>query len=129
MRRGTGSGVSGWLLLCSLALGLVLMHHAPASEQHMGTMSPPVVASATVSAPAMSPSDGSGRGESHVLMHMCLAVIGAFGAVLALVGAFLGLPRRFGADGGPPARVGLFRTDRPPGGGRTVLTSLCVLRL
>jgi len=125
--------VFGSLLLCLVALGLVLMHHAPA-DHHMGAMSSPKmvsVASATGTAPVISDgSDGPGPGGSHMLMHLCLAVIGVFGAVAALGWVLLGLPRRVVTGSRSPTRLALSRIDRPPGGaGRTVLTSLCVLRL
>ncbi|WP_086838391.1 DUF6153 family protein [Amycolatopsis kentuckyensis] len=123
------------LLLCALALGVVAMHHvgmanaAGATAMHAMADPGPQVAGAPMET-------GSGEhdpglpGGLHDVLHLCLAVLCAAGALLLAVVVFLGASRctvnhrRNGSRGSPgPGR------GRPPDrGGRAILTSLCVLR-
>jgi hypothetical protein len=108
------------ILLCALAFCVVAMHHvSPAS----GMPDTAAVSVSAMQAPAHS--DGHGDGM-HDVLHLCLAVLGAL--LVALV-AFRVLP----AFGTPlfraPGPRGSPRPGRPPDRtGRTILTSLCVLR-
>lgn len=109
-----------WLLLCLLLLGVVGMHHFVAAEHHHETMA--------VEMPMPAPDPGHApESPAHDLIHLCLAVLGAVAGLLLLVlllGVFwpaLRTPRRTR----PVSRV-----DRPPWtSGRSVLSSVCVLRL
>ncbi|MGW7535425.1 hypothetical protein [Amycolatopsis sp. NPDC054798] len=112
------------LLLFALALGVAVMHHVPSpGSGHAMTSQMSVVEAHHAAAPAAD--SGMPAGE-HSMLHLCLAVLYAAGA---LVLGLLAL-RRYtsvklvfdGTRGSPIA-------DRPPDRrGRTVLTSLCVLR-
>lgn len=131
VQQTAGPRAPGCVLVCLLLLGLVLMHHAPAAEHHMGAMGPPAATAAVTAGstcPAGTP-DCPMPGQAHDMLHLCLAVIGTLAGVL-LLGAFLGLVRGIFASPRLSGDVPLPRVDRPPGWpGRTVLTSLCVLRL
>ncbi|GHF08810.1 hypothetical protein GCM10017786_48290 [Amycolatopsis deserti] len=118
-----------WLLLAVVSLALVLMHHVPAD--HGGAAHGPghaVVAMAAASGPAVQPvSDGHPMAD---MLHQCLAVVGQFAAwiLVLLLGAALAhllVSRRTGA------RASSTSGPDPPvrGGGRVILTSVCVLRL
>ncbi|WP_037363431.1 hypothetical protein [Amycolatopsis orientalis] len=109
------------LLLFALALGVAVMHHVPSpGAGHAMTSQVSVVA-----APETVADSGMPAGE-HSMLHLCLAVLYAAGALILGLVAF----RRYEAvravfDGtrGSPA------AGRPPDRrGRDVLTSLCVLR-
>jgi hypothetical protein len=120
------------ILLCALAVGVLAMHHVSLSHGMSDAASAVGTHVAPGSGPEMADSaPGGGSGEHHPnglhdLLHLCLAVLGAAAALLA---AFLGIswpsttfPRISGPRGSP-------RRGRPPdGGGREILTSLCVLR-
>ncbi|MET8849895.1 DUF6153 family protein [Amycolatopsis sp. NPDC004625] len=116
------------LLLCALALGVVAMHHVGMADAAGGTA---IHAMADPGPPAATGS-GSGSGDHdpgglHDVLHLCLAVLCAAGALLLTVVLFLGAARcttkfsRTIGSRGPPGR------GRPPDG-RRILTSLCVLR-
>ncbi|RSM45261.1 hypothetical protein DMA12_14645 [Amycolatopsis balhimycina DSM 5908] len=122
------------LLLCTLAVGVVTMHHVGMASAAGGTAMHAMSASGpqAVTAP---PSAGSGEhdpgmpGGLHDILHLCLAVLCAAGALLLAVAVFLGVSwftttfSRAVRSRGSPSR------GRPPdGGGRSILTSLCVLR-
>ncbi|MEU0880934.1 hypothetical protein ABZ345_20200 [Lentzea sp. NPDC005914] len=99
-----------WVLLCALVFAVVGMHHVAAAETpHAGH---------TMSQQQEQP-------HEHNLLHMCLAVLVA--AAVALTAWFLvrtALPRLAAL----PSEVPLSTPQRPPPGGRSLLTSLCVLR-
>ncbi|OXM67419.1 DUF6153 family protein [Amycolatopsis vastitatis] len=121
------------LLLCALAVGVVAMHHigmANAGSTAMHAMS--AAAPQVVTAP---PAAGSGEHDPgmpdglHDILHLCLAVLCAAGALLLAVAVFLAVSwstttfSRAVRSRGSPSR------GRPPDeGGRDILTSLCVLR-
>jgi hypothetical protein len=122
------------LLLCALAVGVVAMHHvgmanaAGATAMHAVSASGPEVVTSA-------PEPGSGDhepgmpGDLHDVLHLCLAVLCAAGALLLAVAVFLGVSwftttfSRATGSRGSPSR------GRPPDrSGRSILTSLCVLR-
>jgi hypothetical protein len=122
------------ILLCAIAVGVIAMHHVSLSH----CTGDAAASSTTASGPEMAastPGDGSGEQHPgmpnglHDLLHLCLAVLGAAGALLLALVACLGISwlnttfaRTFGLRGSP-------RRGRPPDrGGRGILTSLCILR-
>ncbi len=112
------------LLLFALALGVAVMHHVPSpGAGHAMTSQMSVEAHSALPAPAAE--SGMPAGE-HSMLHLCLAVLYAAGALVLGLLAFRRYPAVkavFDGTRGSPA------TDRPPDRrGRTVLTSLCVLR-
>jgi hypothetical protein len=120
------------ILLCALAVGLLAMHHVHLAH---GMSAAATAAGAHVAPGSGSEMGDSARGGEHHpgmpdgLLHLCLAVLGAAAALLLALVTFLGMswlttafPRSDGPRGSP-------RRGRPPdGGGREILTSLCVLR-
>lgn len=116
MKPSTRATGLRWLLLCLLLLGVVSMHHFVAtSDQH-----PAMAVEMTVP-------DHVPESPAHDLIHLCLAVLGAVAGLLLLV-LLLGVfwpAVRTARRTRPVSRV-----DRPPWtSGRSVLTSVCVLRL
>lgn len=141
MPRDTDTRWRQWLLLCVLSLAVIGMHHlafasarcepcGPHTASH-GTMVVTSLAETAMDsvAPAHSyvdpPTPGPDTG--HDLLHLCLAVLAA-AAGLLLVGLLL-------AFGTPPAALAprwYLRTTgvrRRRTGGRSILTSVCVLRI
>ncbi|MFJ5985629.1 hypothetical protein [Lentzea sp. NPDC092896] len=99
-----------WVLLCALVFSVVGMHHVAAAETPH--------AAHTMSQQQEQP-------HEHDLTHLCLAVLVA--AAVVLLGWFLvrtALPRLAEPVGETPAST----PQRPPPGGRQLLTTLCVLR-
>ncbi|TNC21325.1 hypothetical protein FG385_28705 [Amycolatopsis alkalitolerans] len=119
------------MLLAILALGLVTMHHAPAEHGLPGHGSATVVAMVPGTSPALSAApmpDDHGMGA---MLHECLAVLGqlAFGALLVLLvmAGFGPLSTRCRRR---CPRALARSPDRPASpGGRSLLASVCVLRL
>ncbi len=133
------------LLLFALAVGVVVMHHVPspagahAMAGHLaavempsgttasgtmpgGTMAAPPVAEP---APGLASDPGMPAGE-HSMLHLCLAVLLAAGT---LVVSLFAVGRYSDVAAGPDGARGSPSGDRPPDRrGRTVLTSLCVMR-
>ncbi|GAA3857299.1 hypothetical protein [Amycolatopsis tucumanensis] len=120
-----------WLLLAVVALALVIMHHTPAQHgSDSGTHA--VVAETAVMDVAYSTMIHPDSGDTGMaaMLHQCLAVFGqvAFWAFLLLVGmVFIRLTagrrlvvRSLVAAGPDPPRRG---------DGRSILNSVCVLRL
>ncbi|MGW6442097.1 hypothetical protein [Lentzea sp. NPDC055074] len=102
-----------WVLLCALVFSVIGMHHVAAAETpHAGhTMS--------------HQQEQQEQPHEHDLLHLCLAVLVA--AAVVLLGWFLvrtALPRLEALPGDEPPSA----PARPPPGGRTLLTTLCVLR-
>ena len=122
------------LLLCALAVGVVAMHHVGMANAAGGTTMHAMAAAGpqVVTAPAETSSGGHDPGMPgglHDVLHLCLAVLCAAGALLLAVVVFLGISwftttfSRAANSRGSPSR------GRPPDrGGRGILTSLCVLR-
>ncbi|MEU3641972.1 hypothetical protein AB0E59_01230 [Lentzea sp. NPDC034063] len=99
-----------WVLLCALVFSVVGMHHVAAAETPH--------AAHTMSHQQEQP-------HEHDLTHLCLAVLVA--AAVVLLGWFLvqtALPRLAEPVGETPPST----PQRPPPGGRQLLTTLCVLR-
>lgn len=118
------------VLLCLLALCVTAMHHVSASDGEPVVMPAGVAASMPAADAAVAEHHAPGHGGAHDLLHLCLAVLTTLGGLLLL--ARLLLPRRPGTP--HPARPASSRgspaPDRPPDRpGRTVLASLCVLRV
>jgi hypothetical protein len=99
-----------WVLLCALVFSVVGMHHvAAAASPH---------AEHSVSHEQQEP-------HEHDLLHLCLAVLVA--AAVVLTAWFLvrtALPQLTAR----PRETPLSTPQRPPPGGRSLLTTLCVLR-
>ncbi|OLF09760.1 hypothetical protein BLA60_18445 [Actinophytocola xinjiangensis] len=123
MRSGAASRARQILLLCALALSVLGMHHVAAPSHAAGPAM--TVEAMTVEAPTVEPPAGDHQPDTgHDLLHLCLVVLSA--AVLLLVG--WGLATTF--------PTGATRAGRPPAfsrtrvvAGRSLLTSVCVLRL
>lgn len=127
--------VQRMLLLFALAVGIVVMHHVPApsgahamsgqmtvAESHGDVAAPIRLAEP---APGHAANTGMPGGE-HSMLHLCLAVLLAAGTLVVAMVAF----RRYVvAAATPVGSRGSPAADRPPDKrGRSVLTSLCVLR-
>ncbi|MEV5714772.1 DUF6153 family protein [Amycolatopsis mediterranei] len=123
------------LLLCALALGVVAMHHVGMANAAGTTAMHAMSSDAGPQEATAPPETGSGHhdpglpGGLHDVLHLCLAVLCAAGALLLAVVVFLGISwftttfSRADGSRGSPSR------GRPPNrGGRGILTSLCVLR-
>ncbi|MEU0795269.1 DUF6153 family protein [Amycolatopsis sp. NPDC005961] len=122
------------ILLYAVAMGVIAMHHVSLSHR-MGDVASTAVAHVAPDMTGSAPDGASGEHHPgmpnglHDLLHLCLAVLFAAGALLLALVAFLGIswltttfPRFAGLRGSP-------RRGRPPDrGGREILTSLCVLR-
>ncbi|WP_410567456.1 hypothetical protein [Amycolatopsis sp. cmx-4-61] len=126
------------ILLCALAVCVIAMHHVSASHGMGDAAATPSAHVVPGFEPEMAGSAPDGQtGDHHPglpnglhdMLHLCLAVLCAAGALLLALVAFLGIswlnttfPRFIGLRGPP-------RRGRPPDrGGRRILTSLCVLR-
>ncbi|MEV6239179.1 hypothetical protein [Lentzea sp. NPDC051838] len=100
-----------WVLLCALVFAVVGMHHVAAAE--------------VPHAEHMVSHQQEPQPHEHDLLHMCLAVLVA--VAVALTAWFLvrtALPRLAAL----PSDAPLSTPQRPPPGGRPLLTTLCVLR-
>ncbi|MGW6932201.1 hypothetical protein ACWGE0_19250 [Lentzea sp. NPDC054927] len=101
-----------WVFLCALVFAVVGMHHVAAAE------TPHAEHTVTHQQEPEQP-------HEHDLLHMCLAVLVA--AAIAVTAWFLvrtALPRL----AAHPSETPLSTPQRPPPGGRPLLTTLCVLR-
>jgi hypothetical protein len=124
------------VLLFALALCVVAMHHVGMSDNMLGSTAAPTMHTMSATQVESGPAALSGDelpgmpSGAHGLMHLCLAVLSAVGAVLLALLALgsLSWPAALSAtSSGPPGSSG---PPRPPDRrGRTVLTSLCVLRV
>jgi hypothetical protein len=129
MKLGTRAAGPRWLLLCLLLLGVVSMHHfAPADAHDQPTTA---VSHTMANAPASDPvhePEGPAPSPAHDLLHLCLAVLGAI-AGLVLTGLLLAKSWPAQAPSLRPDRQ-VRRVDHPPPlSGRSLLSSVCVLRL
>ncbi|MFG1645630.1 hypothetical protein ACGFMK_35570 [Amycolatopsis sp. NPDC049252] len=123
------------VLLCALAVCVVAMHHFSVASGMSGAAE--VTASHAMSdvGPEVAPVAGSGEhdpgmpGGMHDMLHLCLAVLYAAAALLLALAAFLALSWLTTTFARSPRLRGSPRRGRPPDGrGRSILTSLCVLR-
>lgn len=117
------------MLLLVIAFGVLVMHHTPESaKSHQATAE-----HAEMRTPALTTGThqdhGGGDHGAPGLMHECLAVLAqvalallAFALVLRLVRATHVIPLGSRHRARAPDRP-------PPAGGRSILTSLCVLRV
>lgn len=120
------------ILLCLLALCVTAMHHVSASGDEPHSMA---TTSVSASMPTVNVGMGSGEhhppapGGAHDMLHLCLAILTAVGGLLLAWVLFVrrpdtGIPALRKCPRGSPA------PERPPDRpGRTVLNSLCVLRV
>ncbi|MFF1607594.1 hypothetical protein ACFVYA_07405 [Amycolatopsis sp. NPDC058278] len=121
------------VLLCALAVCVLAMHHVSLSH---GMSDAPSTATAHVAsgfgpgmadcAPESGDHDPCMPDGLHDLLHLCMAVLYAAGALLL---AFLGISWLNTTFSRFAGLRGVARRGRPPDrGGREILTSLCVLR-
>ncbi|MFI6096217.1 hypothetical protein ACIA8G_11715 [Lentzea sp. NPDC051213] len=100
-----------WVLLCALVFAVAGMHHVAAAE--------------TPHAEHSVSHQQEPEPHEHDLLHVCLAVLAAVAlAVLTWLFHKTALPQRVAHPSDPP----LSTPQRPPPGGRPLLTTLCVLR-
>ncbi|WP_033288535.1 hypothetical protein [Amycolatopsis jejuensis] len=125
-------GIRQVILLGALALCIAVMHHVslPGASSH--AMAPiAAIGDLTHTAPTAAADPGGEHpgmpDGGHTMLHLCLAVLYAVGALLL---ALLGFRRRSaGVHPTPAGPRGLPAPGRPPDRrGRLILTSLCVLR-
>ena len=131
MPAGALSGAKRLFLLCALALGVILMHHVNAPGVMFDaaeTVVEPMPAATIQATEPASPHHACPPCGTHVMTHVCLAILDGMPlillALLALAGfSGLGATTVAGLRGAP-------RPSRPPDlHGRAALTSLCVLRV
>jgi|UPI000687C4AA hypothetical protein len=135
MRRSTRSSVPQWLLLCVLALAVLGMHHV-VSTSHLPAAGEAHVADTTHSGGAaeghsQSPTDSTPSDPAHDALHFCLAVLFTAGPLLLLssrLRSVLRDARSLAATLLCCAQVPRTR-ERSVLVGRTLLTSVCVLRI
>lgn len=121
MAAGTHRTVTQWLLLCVLFLGVVGMHHVATDMASGHDMT------AVSTHHEQSPEEPAPSG--HDVLHLCVAVLGAVVSLLLLAWLLVrSTPQRTGRAPGSsawPRAPG----HPPPVGGRSLLSSVCVLRL
>ncbi|NKQ58884.1 hypothetical protein HFP15_39180 [Amycolatopsis sp. K13G38] len=120
-----------WTLLAILAVSLVFMHHTPVDQMSPGHGAVAVAATTTGPAPAVSPAPMPDEQGMGAMLHQCLAVFGQLlaGALLVLLLA-IGFARLTGGHRLLRPRALARAPDRPDRpGGRSLLASVCVLRL
>jgi hypothetical protein len=125
------------VLLCALAVCVVVMHHFSVASGMPDAAGTTAMHATSDTGPEMLGSPAApGAGEHdpgtpdgmHDMVHLCLAVLCAAGALLVALAVFLGSWLTAAFPRLPPLR-GSPRGGRPPDrGGRSILTSLCVLR-
>jgi hypothetical protein len=127
--------VQQWLLLCALALAVVGMHHVPLAPHTMSHDSAhtaavmPTTATTPAELPEIHSPAGPASGAGHDLMHLCLAIMGAAGGFVLLAWLLMATGGAGLAPFGGP-RVVAARLWRPPRrAGRSLLTSVCLLRI
>jgi hypothetical protein len=121
------------ILLFALALCVVAMHHVGMPDSPMGGTSAPAMQASQVE-PGPAPASGDEHpgmpGDGHGLLHLCQAVLSAAGAVLLALLALGSLSQPAAPPATSAGLPGSAVPERPPDRrGRTVLTSLCVLRV
>jgi hypothetical protein len=117
-----------WLLLASVAFGIVVMHHVMNDHPTGATMHAAV--SPTAGAP-MNQEPAPAPGSPHQVLHQCMDVVGPNGiaviVLLLLIGIVTQLTPKQTAHNQAPTRA----PARPPPGlaGRALLHVVCVARL
>jgi len=116
------------LLLHALVFLVIGMHHVPLVSHCAPTMSAEVMpaAMASVEQAEIQPSGNHCADTGHDMLHLCLAVLWAIAGLLLLVWLAVG-----GGGSALAARLRppSWRVWRPPHtAGRSLLTSVCVLR-
>jgi hypothetical protein len=129
MKPGIRATGPRWLLLSLLLLGVVSMHHfVPADAHGPATVAATTMADMPGPDPMHQPEDPASPSPLHDLQHLCMAVLGAILGLL-LIGFLLAFCRRRPLPSIRRVRH-IRRTDRPPRlSGRTLLSSVCVLRV
>jgi hypothetical protein len=130
MRTGTASRARQILLLCALTLSVLGMHHValpPHATGHSAAAAESMATMATSASmhPTAQPSGDSGTGMGHDLLHLCLVVLCA-AAVFLLATWLLTTVRATRAD---PGNQRPSCPRAPRAAGRSLLASVCVLRL
>ncbi|MGW4485409.1 DUF6153 family protein [Amycolatopsis sp. NPDC004368] len=117
-----------WLLIGVVALGVVLMHHAPAPHEgaHHSTAAMTVLQVHAEPAAEPMPDEG-GMGA---MLHECLAILGqVLGSAVLVLLAIAGWLQWVRARWLLVPEAAARGPDRAPGvGGRSVLSLVCVLR-
>ena len=133
MRASTGTRLRQVLLLCALALAVIGMHqlafaHDPSPGNAHEVVAMPSAMDVSAPAHSSTPDDG-GSDPVHDLMHLCLVVLCATGGFLLLAW----LSRAIDGPAHTPHAVrGLLAATlwRPPRlAGRSLLSSVCLLRI
>ncbi|MEU0880437.1 hypothetical protein ABZ345_17685 [Lentzea sp. NPDC005914] len=124
MEDSTRRTVTQWLLLCVLFLGVVGMHHVAMGDDTSAGHGMTQAISHHEQAP-----EEPAPAPAHDMLHLCVAVLCAFGSLLLLAWLLLSffvpaVGRTASASAWPRAPE-----HPPPIGGRDLLSSLCVLRL
>jgi hypothetical protein len=120
------------ILLFALALCVVAMHHVGMSDSASAAPMNSTPTAQLETGPAAAPGDEHPDmpSDAHGLLHLCLAVLSAAGAALLALLALWSISRSAALSAAPIGPPGSTRPERPPDRrGRTVLTSLCVLRV
>jgi hypothetical protein len=101
-----------WVLLCALVFAVVGMHHVAAAETPHAEHT-------------MSQQQEPTKPHDHDLTHLCLAVLVAVAVALT---AWFAVRTALPQLAAHLTETPLSTPQRPPPGGRSLLTSLCVLR-
>jgi hypothetical protein len=123
------------VLLVALAFGLIGMHNLVAFDAGHPELSPGAAVVLTDMTGCCQDHDmsvgstGHSSGHDHDFLHLCLAVLSQLAALVAMLALFVGLAGWVGRLRLPVPRAVARAPDRPGGNGRTILTSVCVLRL
>lgn len=123
------------MLLVALAFAVIGMHNLVAISPMHDAMAPEPVTSASAMVADACCADHAGQpghapGAGHDWLHLCLAVLGQLAAAAALLLVLvIALARGAGDRASAWSRALARAPDPPPGNGRTILTSVCVLRL
>ena len=125
MATSTRRTATRWLLLCLLFLGVVGMHHVATS----GDMASGHDMTAVAAHHEHSPEEPAPSSPGHDMLHLCVAVLCAVVSLLLLAWLLVrSTPRHagraLGSSSWPRAP-----DHPPPVGGRSLLSSVCVLRL
>lgn len=124
MTPGVHSRTTQWVLLCTLFLGVVGMHHVNVSNDM--SLSHGSTSSITHHTP---PSEDPAPQPTHEMFHLCVAVLSDVASLLLLAWLLLRTARPIAGRVLAPTAWPPAPERPPPRGGRDLLSSLCVLRL